>query len=83
MKHPYEKIMIIEIGSLIAVIVIGIIALLQKSALFIFLCLYLLVLSMGCDALIHWYMYQQQEATKQFLRAMTLFLFVTFLLFHK
>lgn len=81
MRQHYQNIMLIELGALGAALVIGLIALLKKSTLFIFLALYFLVVSLLCEAIILWYTYRQQEAIKHVIRAMMLFLLSTFLLF--
>lgn len=84
MRHSYQKITLIELGSLGIATLIGVIALIKKSVFIIFLCLYFLVISLACDAIILWYTYRQQEAIKQFIRAIILFLFSTcLLLFYK
>lgn len=81
MRHSYQNIILIELGTLGGATVIGLIAIIKKSFLFVYLSLYILSVSLACDAIVLWYTYRQQEAIKQLLRAMLLFLFTTFVLF--
>src|SRR5699024_1133474 len=80
-KHPYGKLIHIDLISIVSVILIGIFAFIQGYILIIFLCFYLLTLSLFCDALIKWYTNQKNSALLQFLRATMLFLLSTYLVF--
>ncbi|RDW22306.1 hypothetical protein CWR48_00945 [Oceanobacillus arenosus] len=81
MRHPYEKFARIELISLVIVILFGLIALIQGFLILIFFSLYLIALSLVCDALLHLYFRNSQQAGKQILRAVMLFIFATYLLF--
>ncbi|MEC5424421.1 hypothetical protein QGM71_13050 [Virgibacillus sp. C22-A2] len=82
MRHPYEKFIRIELLSLASAILIGIIALAQGYTLLIFLCLYLLALSLACNALIELHRHEADQAGKQILRAIMLFILASFMLFQ-
>ncbi|WP_100009830.1 hypothetical protein [Lentibacillus sediminis] len=82
MRHPYEKIIRIELLAVACVILIGVFALFQGILLLVFLSFYLLALSLVCDALVDWYGGDTLKAGKQVLRAVMILLFTTFLLFH-
>ena len=81
MRHPYEKFIHIEMMALLSVIIIGLIALIQGYLILIYLCLYLIALSLVCDALVHWYTNQTTHSVKQILRAILIFVITTYLLF--
>lgn len=82
MKHPYEKIMRIELFSLGLSIFIGLIALIQSSILFILVSFYLAAISLACDAFNHNYTsHRRMQGLKQAIRAALLFLLATALIF--
>lgn len=81
MRHPYEKFARIELISLVIVILFGLIALIQGFLVLIFLCLYLISLSLVCDALLNLYLRNPHQAGKQIIRAAMLFIFATYLIF--
>ncbi|GAB3048151.1 hypothetical protein [Virgibacillus ainsalahensis] len=82
MRHPYEKFMRIELIAIACVVLFGVIALIQGFLIFILLCFYLLALSIFCDAMILLYLHNPPQAGKQFLRAVMVFIFTTYLFFH-
>lgn len=81
MRHPYEKFIRLELITIILVFILGIFAIIQSYILFIYLGLYLLVISLVFNALIEFHTYQTQEAMKHALRALLLFVFTTYLVF--
>jgi hypothetical protein len=81
MRHPYEKYIRLELITVIFVLVIGIFAIIQSYILFIFLGLYLLVISLILTALIEFHTYRTHAAIKHALRAVLLFVFTTYLIF--
>ena len=82
MRHPYDKIMRLEMIALGLSIVTGILALIQASLLFIILCFYFSVLSLACDAFSHLYTsHRQVQGLKQAIRAAILFIVSTALIF--
>ena len=81
MRNPYEKFIRIELISLVIVILISLIALIQGLFILVFFCFYLISLSLVCDALLHLYFRNSQQAGKQILRAVMLFILATYLLF--
>lgn len=80
MRHPYERLIRIEITSISLAAFIGLFAFIQSYTLLIFLSVYLLALSLVCGALIDWSTHQKTQAIKQFLRAIVLFILTTYLL---
>ena len=82
MRHPYEKIMRLELIAIGLSILTGIIALFQASVLFILLAIYLIIISLACDAFTHNFTtYRQLQSLKQAIRAGILFLLATALIF--
>ncbi|MFC3038634.1 hypothetical protein ACFOGI_00015 [Virgibacillus xinjiangensis] len=82
MRHPYEKLVRMELAAIAAVILFGVIALIQGFLLLILLAFYLLAFSLLCEAMLLWQTGNTPEAGKQGLRAMLLFIFVTYLFFR-
>lgn len=84
MRHPYEKILRLELFTLGLSILTGFIALFQASVFLIVISFYLLAISLACDAFIHLYfhMYQREmQGMKQIIRGAVLFLLSTVLIF--
>lgn len=82
LRHPYEKIMQLELLTLGASVLIGLIALIQASVFFIILSFYFIVLSLACDVFSHNYTsHRQQQGLKQAVRAGMLFFLTTVLIF--
>lgn len=82
MRHPYEKFIRIELICLTFIILVGIFALIQGSALVILMCLFVLSLSLFCDALIAWYSHRTAQAAKQLIRGVMIIMFTTVLFFQ-
>jgi type III secretory pathway component EscV len=81
MRHPYEKFVRIELVSIISAFVIGIIALIKGFPILIFICFFLVAISLCAEAIILWFTYQKVDGGKQLIRAMIIFLLTTFLIF--
>lgn len=82
MRHPYEKIIRIELIALGISILTVIIALIQASVLFIILAIYFIIVSLACDAFAHSFTTNRQlQSLKQAIRAGILFLLATALIF--
>jgi len=81
MRHPYEKYIRLELITIILVFLLGIFAVIQSYIIFLFLGLYLLVVSLIFTALIEFYTYHTHNAIKHALRALLLFIFTTYLIF--
>ena len=82
MRHPYDKIIRLELIALGLSIVTGLIALIQASILFIILCFYFSVLSLACDAFSHLYTSNRRvQSIKQAIRAVILLIASTALIF--
>jgi len=81
LRHPYEKYIRLEFLTIIFVIILALFAIIQSYTLFIFVGLYLLVMSLILTALIDFHTYRTQEAMKHVLRAALLFVFATYLIF--
>lgn len=82
MRHPYEKLMRIEIIGIISALLLGIFSWATGWFLFFFIACYLLILSMLCNCLILLHIRRQTDALKQMIRAALLFLFITSLYFY-
>ncbi|MCG1030309.1 hypothetical protein J5S49_18650 [Virgibacillus halodenitrificans] len=81
MRHPYTRLIRLEIISIICALIIGTLALIKGFITLIFLCVYLISLSLIVDALIHIHTNQAPLAAKQVLRAILLFIFTTYFIF--
>lgn len=82
MRHTYEKIIQLEMLTLGLSLLIGLIALIQASFLFIILGFYFSTISLICDVLSHRYTsYQKIQGMKQAIRAGVLFFLTTVLIF--
>lgn len=81
MRHPYEKFIRIELVSIVSAILIGIIALIKGYLILIFICFYLLALSLLAEAMIEWSTHQKMQGGKQFVRAIVILILTTFLIF--
>lgn len=82
MRHPFEKIIRIEIFSLIAAGVITILIIFQGFISLMVVPMLLLSLSMIAEAVIHWHMNQKEQAIKQASRSIILFVLVTYFIFN-
>lgn len=82
MRHPYEKFIRLELVTLVLVVVIGFISVFQGYPIIMLFCLYLLSISIFCEALIHMNTFRTTEGIKQFVKAFMLMLLTTILLFQ-
>lgn len=82
MRHPYRKLIQMEFVSLLFALLIGFSALIAGYIIIIFLSIYLIVLSLICDALLLMYSRHPAEAGKQAIRGIMLFLFTTYFIFQ-
>lgn len=73
MHHPNDRLIQIEIFSLIGAIVCIAIALIKGGFIFMLLALFLTFCSTLCNALMLWHTFQYVHAYKQFARAIALF----------
>ncbi|MFD2044376.1 hypothetical protein ACFSTA_09545 [Ornithinibacillus salinisoli] len=80
MRHPYEKFIIGELASIGLAIILGLIAIIQGLLILIILSFYLIAVSLLCDGLIALHTFNQVHASKQFVRALVIFLLATFCL---
>lgn len=74
MHHPNDRLIQIEIFSLIGAIVCITIALIKGGIICMLLALLLMLSSTLCNALLLWHTFQYVHAYKQFARAIVLFL---------
>ncbi|MGM8364739.1 hypothetical protein ACLIBG_04555 [Virgibacillus sp. W0181] len=79
MNHPYEKLIRIVLISIFFSLIFGVVAIIKGYLLLIFLGLYLLMVSLLFEAIILYTTFRRAEASLQFLRAIMLFLFITYL----
>lgn len=82
MRHPFEKFIRLELLTLAAAAIIGLIAIFQGYLLIIFFCLLLLAISIMFEGLIAMNTFHTSEGLKQFTKAVILIL-LTFFLFFK
>ncbi|WP_080872299.1 hypothetical protein [Oceanobacillus timonensis] len=82
MKHPLEKLIRMEVMTIIAGLFIGIFAWITGWVFFLFLACYLFIGSMLSHALILLHTRRGSDGIKQAIRAMLLFLFITSLFFY-
>ncbi|WP_010648440.1 hypothetical protein [Oceanobacillus massiliensis] len=82
MRHPYRKLVQMELFLLLFAFLAGIAALIAGYIIILFLSIYLIVFSLICDAMILLNTRHPAEAGKQAIRAVMLFLFMTYLLFR-
>lgn len=81
MRHPFEKLIRVEILSIIGAGMIGIFMVFQGFILLMIISLYLLALSMIAEAIIKWHMNDKKQSAKQFSRSIILFILTTYLIF--
>lgn len=82
MRHPYQKFIQMEVIGLVLSFLSGITALITGWVILLFFAVYLLVLSIVCDAIILMQTRRQSEAMKQAIRAFILFLLITSMFFQ-
>lgn len=82
MRQTFEKVMILEILSLVLSILLGFVALFQTSVILLISSFYMLAISLACDAYSHEYTtYRQFQGRKQLVRAVVVFFLATTLIF--
>ncbi|BAC14982.1 hypothetical protein ACFQ4N_13220 [Oceanobacillus iheyensis] len=82
MRHPYQKFIQMEVIGLVLSFLCGITALITGWIILLFVAVYLLVVSIVCDAIILMQTRRQSEAMKQAIRAFVLFLLITSMFFQ-
>lgn len=80
MKHPYQKIIQIEISSAVLGASIGIFAMIKGYYFLLLICFYFIAISFLCEAIVEWYLHNKSYAGKQLFRALILIVFITYLL---
>lgn len=80
MKQPYEKVIQLEILSIVIGASLGIFAIIKGYYFLLFMCFYLIAISFLCEAIVEWYLLHRPNAGKQFFRAMILVIFTTYLI---
>ncbi|SHG68330.1 hypothetical protein [Ornithinibacillus halophilus] len=80
MRQSFDKFILGEIVAIALAVVVGLFGLIQASTLLIILSIYLISISILCDAMVARFTYNQTHALKQFARAITIFIVGTFLL---
>lgn len=80
LRHPFEKFIRIELVSIGAAVLLGIIGLTLGFLFLISVSLLLLSISLCCEALVDWQTNNTLHAGKQLLRATMAFLFAIYLL---
>ncbi|MFC4024922.1 hypothetical protein ACFOUV_14095 [Oceanobacillus longus] len=82
MRHPYRKLVQMELISLLFACIIGFSALVAGYIIIVFLSIYLVVLSLFCDAMILMYTRHSVEGGKQAVRGAMLLVFTTYFIFQ-
>ncbi|WP_174614978.1 hypothetical protein [Virgibacillus ihumii] len=82
MRHPYEKFIRLELLTLAAAMIIGLIAIFQGYLLIIFLCIFLLAVSLVFEGLIAMNTFHTTAGLKQFAKAAMLLLLTIVLFFQ-
>ncbi|MCM3741693.1 hypothetical protein M3210_15675 [Oceanobacillus luteolus] len=83
MRHTYERILQLELITLGLSIVLGFISLFNGSLFFLFFSLYMLALSLACDAYSHQFTtYRNMQGIKQLVRAALIVILTTIFIFH-
>lgn len=80
--HPNDKLIQIELLSLILAIVIGTIAFIKGVFILIIAALFLIFCSLLSNALLLWHTFQHVNAYKQFARALAVFILTCWILFY-
>lgn len=80
MKHPQEKFLFIEISLIVMGLIIGIVAIAKSLVILGFLALYLIILSLFCEAFIQLSIQQKTAGSKQLIKAIILFALITYLI---
>jgi len=79
-RHPYEKFIRIELISMISAALICIIVLIKGYLILVFICLFLLVLSLLTEAITLWFTYQKIQGGKQLFRAFMILILTLYLI---
>jgi len=82
MHHPNDKLIQIELISLLLAIVIGTIALIKGIFVMIIIALFLIFCSTLSNALLLWYTFHYVDAYKQMARSICLFILICWLVFY-
>lgn len=80
MRHPYEKFIRIELISMISAVLIGMIAFIKGYFTLIFICFFLIALSLIAEVIILWFTYQKIQAGKQLIRACIILILTLYLI---
>lgn len=80
MRHPYEKFIRIELISMISAVLIGMIAFIKGYFILIFICFFLIALSLIAEVIILWFTYQKIQAGKQLIRACIILILTLYLI---
>lgn len=81
MRHPYEKFIRIELVSMILAVLMGIIVLMKGFLILIFMCFFLIIISLLTDAILLWVTYQKIQSGKQLFRAIIMLILTIYLIF--
>lgn len=79
MRHPYEKIIRIELFSIGFAVLFGIFAFIQGYTILMFVCFYLISISLVAEAMVAWLTYHKEQAIKSIIRAILIFMMSTYL----
>lgn len=82
MYQQKEKLLLIELLSLILAVLLGIISLMKSIFILVIATLLLLFISIVSNALLLWYSFEYTNAYKQLARSISLFLMLIWIVFH-
>lgn len=80
MRHPYEKFIRIELISMIIAALACIIVLMKGYLILVFICFFLLILSLLTEAITLWFTYQKVQGGKQLFRASIILILTLYLI---
>lgn len=82
MRQPFDRYMQIEIAALGSASLFALFAFIKTSILLALVSLYLIVISLACDAMLKWELMDKITSSKQFGRAIILLLLSSYIFLH-
>lgn len=82
MRSPMEKFTLIEIISIGIGSILGLFAMIQGYLILLLLTFYLIAISLICEAFIFLHKRDTAHAGKQIVRAVCIFIFITYMIFQ-
>lgn len=82
MKSPLEKFTLVEILSIGIAAVVGLFAMIQGYLILLFITFFFIAISLVCEAFIFLHKKDTAHAGKQLVRAVCIFIFITYMIFQ-